>query len=65
MNLKGDAKFKLKLTRDLENGVRNLTMFIGALESLKIGTLMEYYYPKQKIYEVKIYRGIMCHNNEE
>ena len=21
-------------------------MFIGALESLKIGTLMEYYYPK-------------------
>ena len=46
MNLKGDAKSKLKLTRDLENGVRNLTMFIGALESLKIGTLMEYYYPK-------------------
>ena len=25
MNLKGDAKFKGKLTRDLENGVRNLT----------------------------------------
>ena len=40
-------------------------IFIRALESLKIGTLMGFFDPKLKIYELKIYRGFMCHDNEE
>ena len=35
------------------------------LKNLKIETLMESFYPKSKMYEVKIFRGVMCHNNEE
>ena len=40
-------------------------IFVRALESLKIGTLMGCFYSKQKIHEFKIYRGLMCHDNEE
>ena len=29
------------------------------------GTLMESFYPKEKMYELKVYRGVMCHDNEE
>ena len=31
----------------------------------KICTVMGSFYPKKKIHELKIYRGIMCHDNEE
>ena len=40
-------------------------MFIRALESLQIGTLMTYFCLKLKMYELKIYRGVICHDNEE
>ena len=40
-------------------------IFTRALESLKIGTLMGFFYPKYKMYDLKIYRGVMCHDNEE
>ena len=30
-----------------------------------MGTLMGFFCPKLKIFELKIYRGIMCHENEE
>ena len=40
-------------------------IFTRALESLKIGTLMWSFYPKSKIYELKTYRGVMCHGNVE
>ena len=40
-------------------------IFTRALESLKIGTLMGFFCPKLKMYELKIYRGVMCHDNEE
>ena len=40
-------------------------IFTRALESLKIGTLMGFFCPKLKMYKLKIYRGIMCHDNEE
>ena len=40
-------------------------IFTRALESVKIGTLMGTFCPKQKIYELKIYRRVMCHDNEE
>ena len=38
-----------------------MTMF----ESPKLGTFVGSFYPKSKIYELKIYRGVMCHDNEE
>ena len=34
-------------------------------ESLKIGTFTGSSYPKQKMYELKIYREVMCHQNKE
>ena len=60
MTLKGDAKFEEKLACGLENRMRN-----RALESLKIRALMGYFYQRQKIDELKIYRRVMCHINEE
>ena len=36
-------------------------IFTRALESLKIGTLMGFFSPKLKIYELQIYGGVMCH----
>ena len=33
--------------------------------NLKMGTLMGFFCPKLKIFELKIYRGVMCHENEE
>ena len=40
-------------------------IFSRALESVKIGTLMGSFCPKQKMYELKIYSGVMCHDNEK
>ena len=35
------------------------------LESLKIGTFMGSIHPKLKMYGLKIYRRVLCHDNEE
>ena len=40
-------------------------IFTRALESLKIGILMRSFNPKLKKYELKIHRGVICHDNEE
>ena len=40
-------------------------IFTRTLESPKIGTLMGSFYPKYKMYELKIYRGVLCYDNEE
>ena len=40
-------------------------IFTRALESLQIGTLMTSFCLKLKMYEHKIYKGFMCHDNEE
>ena len=65
MTLKSDAKFEEKLTCCLENDMRNLANFHQSTESVKIGTLMGSFWPKQKINDLKIYRGVMCLDNEE
>ena len=65
MTLKGDAKFEEKLTCGLESDMRNMQIFTRAIESLKIGILMGSFNPKQEKYELKIHRGVMCHENEE
>ena len=65
MTLECDAKFEEKLTCGLENDMRNLANFHQSMfESLKIGTLMGSFYPKQKMYELKIHRGVLCHDME-
>ena len=49
-----------------KNDMSNLTNFHPrALESLKVATFMGSSYPKYKMYELKIYRGVICHDNEE
>ena len=67
MTLNNDAKFKEKLTCCLENHMRNLANFYESTrhESVKIGTLMGSFSPKQKIYELKIYGRVMCHDKEK
>ena len=66
MALNTDAKFEGKITCAFKNDMRNLANFHqSTFESLKIGTLMGSFYPKQKMYELKIYRGVLCHDNEE
>ena len=61
-----DATFEGKLTCAFENDMRNLANFHHSMfESLKIGTLMGSFYSKQKMYELKIYRGVLCYDNEE
>ena len=65
MTLKSDAKFEEKLTSGLKKDMRIWQIFTRALESVKIGTLMGSFCPKQKMYDLKIYRGVMCHGNEE
>ena len=39
-------------------------IFTRVLKSLTIETLMGSFYPKQKIYEIKIYREVTCLDNE-
>ena len=66
MALNIDATFEGKLTCDIKNDMRNLANFHqSTFESLKVGTFMGSFYPMQKIYELKIYMGVLCHKNEE
>ena len=47
MALKIDATFEGKLTSAFKNDMRNLANFYNSMfESLKIGTLMGFFYPK-------------------
>ena len=64
LNIKG--KFGGKLICASKNDMRNLVNFHQSMfESLKIWTFIGSFYPKQKMYELKIYRRFMCHDNEE
>ena len=66
MALNTDAIFEGKLTCALKNDMSNLANFPqSTFESLKIGTLIGSFYPKKKIYELKVYKGVLCHDNEE
>ena len=64
MTLKSDAKFEEKLTFAWKmTGIWQI--FTRALESVEIGILIGSYYPKQNMYNLKIYRDVMCHGTEE
>ena len=66
MTLKSDSRFQEKLTCSLVNDIRNLVNFHqSALESVKIVTLKQSFCPKQKIYDLKIQKGVMCNDTEE
>ena len=61
-----DVTFEGKLTSAFKNDMGNLANFDQSMfGSLKIGTLMGSLYSKYKMYELKIYRGVLRHNNEE
>ena len=64
IKLKNDAQFEEKLTCPLKNGMRNLANFDSTLESLKICTLMVPFWAKYMIFELKNYKGVMCHDTE-
>ena len=71
MTLKSDEKFKKKKNKK-KNRLVAWKMTCGiwqiltrALESVQIGTLMGSFGPKQKMYDLKLYRVVMCHDNEE
>ena len=60
MALNIDATFEGKLTYPFKKDMMNLENFHQSMfESLKIGTLLGSFYPKQKMYELKIYRGVL------
>ena len=40
-------------------------IFTRSLESVKIGTFMRSNCPKEKMFELKIYSEVMCHDNKE
>ena len=66
MELNIDAKLEGKITFAFKNDMRNLANFHRSMfGSLKIGTLMGSCYQKQKTHELKVYRGFLCHDNEE
>ena len=53
MTLKSYANFEEKLTSGLKKDMRIWQIFTRALESVKIGTLMRSFCPKQKIMTLK------------
>ena len=64
MALSFDTKFEAKLTCAFKNDLSNLANFYqSTFESLKIGTYIGSFYPKQKKYQLKIYGEVMCHDN--
>ena len=64
MALNIDAIFVGKMT--FENDMRNWANFHQRMfESLKIGTLTGSFYPKKKKCELKVYRGVLCYDNEK
>ena len=66
MALNIGVKYEGKLTCVFKNDMKNFTNFHQSMfESLNIGTFVVSFYPKQNMYELKIYRVVTCHNNEE
>ena len=54
------------MTCAFKNDIRYLADFHQRMfGSLKIETSMGSFYPKQKMHELKIYRGVLCRDNEE
>ena len=60
------CKIWKKMTCPFKNDIRRLANFHQSMfGSLRIWTLMESFYPKYKMDELKIYRWVLCHDNAE
>ena len=62
ITLKNDAKLEEELICTLKNDLRNLAIFDT---TLKICTLMGFFWPKYIMFELKKYRGVMRHYTED
>ena len=58
-------KFKEKLTCGLENNIKSLANCHQSTGKCQNWDFMTPFCPRQKMYELTIYSGIMCHDNEE
>ena len=58
-NLKKNWLVVWKMTRGIWQ------IFIRIFESIKIGTFMGSFCPKEKMHKLKMYRGVMCNDTEE
>ena len=66
MALNIDATFEGELTCAFKNDMRNFAYFHQTtFGSPKNDYLMGSFYPKQKMHELKIYRGVLRHGNEK
>ena len=66
MELDIDATFDGKVTCSVKNDMKNLAIFHQImLKSLKRWTLVWSYYSKEKVFELKIDRGVLGHDSEE
>ena len=65
ITLESDAKFEEKLTCGLKNDMRSLTKFQQRNRKSQTGTLKGSFHPKYKMYDLKILREVICHDNEE
>ena len=66
MALNIDAKFEIKLTCVSKNDIINLANFHQSkFKSLTMVTLMGSFCLKEKLYELKICKRVVCHDDEE
>ena len=66
MALNIDAKFeKKKLNFVSKNNMRNLTNFHQSTRKSQNWEFDRILYPKQKMYQLKTYKGVLYHDNEE
>ena len=65
MTLKNDAKFEEKLTPGSKKDMRNLVNFDSATQKSKTFIQMGYFCPKYMRLELKKYRGVIFHDNEQ
>ena len=66
MKLKRDSKFVEESTSRFKIGIRNFIKFDpSARKSQKFSFLMDSFWAKYKLFELKKYRGVIFHENEE
>ena len=65
MTMKGGAKFEEKLTCGLENDRRNLVNFHQSTQKSQNWNVDEIPSSKKRMYELKMYTVVICHDNEE
>ena len=65
MKLKSDAKLEEKLTCCLENDIRNIENFHQSTQKCPNWNFDQILLSKEEGYQLQIYSGFVCHENEE